>query len=415
MSVKFQGIEKIGRPNDEVEDVSSNVSESFENNELIKTTIDSLIKTYIRFAPKDNEGQQALIFKYDLETNITNLSEEDRDAIESYIGETKSIKILKVTDKAAADSEYHWHKEAYRFYEEIPDEDKHKYAGIPQPYINHTLDIDEDTKKRLNSQNANISEKKASALVMEWIDGEDLLTQLLRKYLFHRPGYENTASDPLVNFQSLLIAVSGDFRTRGLDFNSMSTLEQYQRLFKDVSKNETILTPEQQIQVKNTLDLLHRNKIYHNDLHLRNFLVEEGTGKIYIIDFGRTGSSVRPTENDIKDEMILNFSREYSGDNIRKEAVLKSLNSDVDRIIQRDRTFESVLKAVETKHGTDLIQFLERESSQWRIDSWNVKKYIAIVRKLQQDNPDKSELIKNFMLDKKNNLNVECQELISLI
>lgn len=419
MPVEFKEIEFVNPDSSEINE-DENLTEQHEKPQPtaeILQTIDQMISTYIHFAHKDNEGQQALIFKYNLETNVSDFSDEDREAIENYIGETKSIKILKVTDRKAANSEFEWHNKAYELYKSIPEDEKHKYAGIPKPYINHTIEIDEETRKRLNKQNASISEDKASVMVMEWINGEDLLAKTFRKYLADRPAYAEMAKNPLLSFQSLLISVSGDFQTNGLNFSEMSVLEQYTRLFKSISKKDEILSAEQQQQISNTLELLHKNKIFHNDLHLRNYLIEDETGKVFIIDFGRTGNKEKLFESDIKDNLILNFAKEYSKNNDDAEVMLKALNKDIERIITKDRSFAPMLSSVKIKSGSDLMRILEYESASWRVDSWNMKKMVAVVRTLEKSDKAKAELIKEFIRDKvkQNNFSVEVKQVAEVI
>lgn len=422
MAINFKGIETITEPRPQFEEEGNlEAVERRQTPELIRKTIDNLIKTYLHFATKDNEGQQALIFKYDLETNMTGLPEEDQTEIENYIGETKSIKVLKITDRKAADSEFGWHHKAYELYQGIPDDQKHNYAGIPKPYINHSVNIDAGTRQRLNNQNAKISseEDSASVMVMEWIDGEDLLAKMFRQYLADRPGYENAANNKLLDFKSLLIAVTGDFRTRGMDFADMDTLEQYQNLFKSISKKQEILTKEQQEQIQNTLDLLHHNKIYHNDLHLRNYLVEEETGKIYIIDFGRSGSKEKLIESDIKDELVLNFAKEYKVESpdFKNMQLKQALDADIKRIIERDSSFQTMFNFVKGRDTVDLIKFLETQSDQWRVDSWNVKKIAALVKSMEPIDATKAEIIRQFIKERslKNNLPLESKQIIELI
>lgn len=419
MPVEFKGIESVALQSSEIgaEENRIELHEKPQPSEEILQTIDQMIASYIHFANKDNEGQQALIFKYDLETNISTFSEEDREAIENYIGETKSIKILKITNRKAATSEFEWHNKAYNLYEAIPDEEKHKYAGIPKPYIHHTIDIDEETRKRLNRQNASLSEDEVSVMVMEWINGEDLLAKTFRKYLAGRPAYADMAKNPLVGFQSLLISVSGDFQTNGLIFSEMSVLEQYTKLFKAISKRDQILSSKQQEQIKNTLDLLHKHKIFHNDLHLRNYLIEDETDKVFIIDFGRTANKEKLFENDIKDSLVLNFAKEYSKDDDHSEAIIKALDRDIERIVARDRSFAEILSSVKAKEGSDLMRVLEYESAGWRLDSWNMKKMVAVVRSLEKTDQAKAQLIKEFIRNKvkQNNFSVEIKQVAEVI
>jgi tRNA A-37 threonylcarbamoyl transferase component Bud32 len=52
-------------------------------------------------------------------------------------------------------------------------------------------------------------------------------------------------------------------------------------------------------RVKEFLARMHEKRIYHRDLHWDNIMIEKGTGKIYIIDFGSSTSSFGDDESEI--------------------------------------------------------------------------------------------------------------------
>jgi len=60
----------------------------------------------------------------------------------------------------------------------------------------------------------------------------------------------------------------------------------------------------------------------------------------------------------------------------------------------------------------ELKQLLERESRQWRTDSWALKKMVGVAKVLEEVNPKRSEFIKEFLRSKKNSLPVEGQDII---
>lgn len=412
MSEKFSHIpEMFSESKPERADISAEAKD-------ILDTIDTIIETHLKFEKKDNEGQQALIFKLDVEADMAHLSKEEKKQIENYIGPSKSLKILKVTDEAMARHEFEWQYKAHEAFEAIPEHEKQNYASIPKIFLTKTVHIDNDIKAKLNKQNAKLTTESASVIMMEWVEGEDLLTKVFRQYLSDIPAYVGIANDPNTDFGSLLFAVSSDFRTKGLDFSDMSTLEQYRKLFSSIVKNNReILTKEQQVQVENTMQLLHQNGIHHNDLHLRNFLVSPGeNGKVYIIDFGRAHGLPKSFDNDIKDDFAINLIKEFKLDSEKNDAIKMTIENDINRIINRnDRTFQDIVTKLLTLKATDLIKYMERESSQWRYDPWNVKIMAAAVQSIRDKDPTKAELVKSFMETKKNHLIVESQTVIDFM
>ena len=380
----------------------------------ILDSVDAIISTHLRFVPKENEGMQALIFKLNIEADVKAFPEKERKLIENYLGEAKSLKILKITNSELAKTEFEWQYKAFSIYEAVPEVEKKNYARIPKPFLCHDLVIDEQTRQRLNRQNAYIAEEKASVMVMEWVEGEDLLTKIFRKFLERLPAYKDIANNLLVGFQSLLIAISGAFKSRGIDFNDLPVLEQYQRLFKTLSDDNTqILTDQQKLQIKNTLELLHKNGIYHNDLHLRNFLVgSEENAQISIIDFGKATNREFGLENNINYMFVLNLTNQFRTINQLESHKLDSIKRDVDRFMKLDRGYPILFEQIKKFDLTQIISVLDRESTQWKLDVWNVKRAAAVARAMESVDESKAHIIQEYLKDKSENLSQDSRDVI---
>lgn len=378
------------------------------------TNIDSRLRTELFFKNKINEGQQALIFKFESQRFDETDDVEGQKKFESYVPESKSVKVLKVTSEPLAANEFKWQDKVHDLYERLTEEEKLNYAAIPKPLLIHTLTIDQKIRERLNKQNAEISSDEASIILMNWVEGEDLLTKLFRLYLSDRPGYEDI-SQRKMNFSSLLIAVSNDFRSRGMDFDSMDTLEQYKKLLQAVTKNNhELLTPKQRAKVGKTIDMMHGKSIYHNDLHLRNILVEDGPdGEVYIIDFGRAGKKAAEHENGIDDNFAINLLAEYKVESQKNQEIDREVFSDINRLLTRkDPDMLSIKSSLKKLSEPDLLKFLNIDSGQWRMDAWRLKRIAAASYSIRETDPSRAHLVSEFLKTKKNELQVENTKVI---
>ncbi len=404
----------------EISKLESNPAKEYppEIRDILKN-INARLKLELLMKNKINEGQQALIFKFDVQKfaepqESDEIEEDGHINFERYFSETKSIKVLKLTNQSLAANEYKWHDKAYGIMQAETQESQEKYAKIPKPILIHTLEINESIRERLNRQNAEIVSDKASVILMDWVEGEDLLTKLFRLYLKDRPGYESMAENKNVNFASLLISVSSDFRDRGLDFGAMEPLEQYKKLLQAVTKNgHQLLTENQRNKLANTIRLLHSNDIYHNDLHLRNVLVDdEQDGEVYLIDFGRADDRMTPYSNAIDDSMILNLLSQYKlGSEIEKQADFE-ISTDVKRLMTRDESTKVLISSLTKMSETELIKFMNIDSSQWRYDSWRVRRIVAAAYSLKENKPDRAHLIAEHLKTKRSELQVESVKVI---
>lgn len=393
------------------------IIEEMENSDRVKEileTVDSFIKLHLHYEYKDNEGQDALIFKLSLETDLESLSAEDRSEVEAYIGAQKSLKILKVSSPEKAAREYEWQLKAWHVYDAIPSDEKGDYAAIPKPFRQHTIDVDNQTRERLNRQNANLESDKVSAILMEWVEGEDLLTSIFRKFLSQSRAYAELALNPKVDLQSLMIAVNNEFNSKGVDYHSLSVVDQYTKLFQAISsRNDQVLTRKQIDQIENTINLLHQNGIYHNDLHLRNFVVE-ANGGVSIIDFARADVTQQNHENNIDDNFVSRFIASFDTETTKLEQKRKTVLNDLERIKNRDRRFLELVKKLRSVEGADLMQFLSQEAGKWKTDEWEISRMVALHNYSLESNPAKAIIIREFMKEQLNKLPLESREIITL-
>lgn len=376
------------------------------------STIETIIQTHLRFESRVNEGQQALIYQIEIEPDQSLESTTDAKVMEEYLKYKKSLKVMKVSNPETARREFEWHFKAYQTIESLSSIEKANYLCVAKPDLVESFEVNFDTKEQLNKQNARLESNQASVLLLEWIEGEDLLTRLFRLYLSTVEVYKDKAFDQRLGFQSLLLMIASDFRTKGLDFSSMDTLGQYKRLLQVITKHgKQLLSADQLVQIENTINLLHRHQIYHNDLHLRNFLINP-EGKIYMIDFGRSAASSITHEDNIQDNFVLNLLRGYKTPMKEKEDVYSGISSDILSITNRiPDQVNSVAELLLRKSGDSLDKELKNASSSWTHDSWNLKKFAASVTKLQKQDQTKARFITDYIMSQVKTLSLEHQNI----
>jgi tRNA A-37 threonylcarbamoyl transferase component Bud32 len=388
----------------DLENLNERKELSLRNKEIL-LQVESIMATKLFFKNKINEGQQALIFKFEMETPES-VNEDDRKSIEGYFLESKSLKVLKITAPELAKKEFEWQSKAFNAYNSLAEDEKGRYAAIPKPVLSHSFTIDEATREKLNRQNASFDTNEVSVVLMDWVEGEDLLTKLFRLYLSTRPAYKDSAMDKTVTFQSLLVAVNTDFRSQGMDFASMTTLEQYKKLLQTITRhNLQLLSLEQQQKIRNTIKLLHKHHIYHNDLHLRNFLISDGPdADVYLIDFGRADSEPQTGTDAIDDEFAINLVSTYKLDDEIDKLVDAEVFADIQTLIKRDASTEALINSMKQFSETELIGYLNTDSTQWRADIWKLRQVVAATYQIMHEYPDKASLVLEFLKDYHKNL-----------
>ncbi|MEZ4180271.1 MAG: hypothetical protein R3B41_01980 [Candidatus Doudnabacteria bacterium] len=388
------------------------LEKSSELKELLDT-VDSVIEAHLEHAYKNDEGQEALIFKLDLSAHFGSLSDEEKKQIEPYLGKTKNLKILKVTDPDKAKNEFLWQSKAYELYQNLPDEKKLEYAAIPHPWLYHTVEINDDLKNKLNKQNANLSGNHASVILMEWVDGDDLLEVLYKKYLVQQTS-ANLGDLEKHGIQSLLVKVATSLQEQhNLDFDSLSVLQQYRVLLKFLkTKGQVLINKNQVQQIKNTLQLLHENKIFHNDLHLRNYMIDSDTGQVELIDFARGGESRANHENNVTDEFLLNLLYEFNSEDEAGSRFLDDINRDIEKIIKKDSDLNSlVTKYVETPKD-QLVHLLQQDLRSAYHDSWQIKRLMAAIQLIESEDVSLANLIKQNIALNKELLSIESKKIV---
>lgn len=283
---------------DPPESVKNNPSElrdkSEETREMIWRAFDGYLETYLLDARAENAGNNGLVFLFRL--SLKDMSEEMKQAF-TEVGlinasdEECAVKLLKIYSPGVARAEYLAHKEASDVLKKVKDEDSAAYASVPRLIAYRHLDLADEAEQNLNHQGAQLHDKKAEVIVMEWIPGEDLATHILRLAAEDLLKQHNQARDLKgMTFNQIAHEAATELSlTKSKTYSEQNLLEvEHENRGKIYAyiRNHALLDPQPIAnRIENTVGLWHEHGIVHGDLHERNIIVADD-GRIVILDFG---------------------------------------------------------------------------------------------------------------------------------
>ncbi len=243
--------------------------EVFSEQEVI-SALDHFLATHRSI---DNAGKNAVILKLfnnELSPEVRKVmaAEESEDNPEGSV----SIKALKIYNPGDAEKEYDALVEARRIVQESEDTDS--LARIPRAYGHYEIPVGAALKEFLNNSGAQLTGEKAGLIVMDYIEGEDLAAVLHREYLKRFSSEEDPYPSEDVSTPS------------------------FERLFQTLERSDFVLPREVVAQIERTVEALHANRLYHNDLHARNIILRKADlekPQAFIIDFA-TATHDRPAD-----------------------------------------------------------------------------------------------------------------------
>jgi serine/threonine protein kinase len=248
-----------------------------------------------------NAGSKGIIFKFsdaDIPEALRTVTEgsEARPATENA---SYAIKALKIYNTGEAEKEFEAMRRAHEVTADA--EQKEALAPVPETSDFYEIEISETFQEFLNQNGAHLTQKKVGVIFMDYIEGEDLATLLYKEALRRQPGnpYVEEYIDTL-SFNELHREVGaalhfarpgGKSRDEGerVFEEEMVKAANAKKLVQHLRKAGFTLPKEILTQLENTIDLLHRNGVFHNDLHERNVIIKDAdleNPRSYVIDFG---------------------------------------------------------------------------------------------------------------------------------
>lgn len=330
-------------------EVPENRDNSIEQNELVDAALEALVSNS-RYLDSGNNGVIRTMILKDAPDNIKKIFKEEtgEDSESEY-----AIKLLKIYSEGLGEKEFLMQKKAYELISSLGD--GKNFAKIPKPILYRKLEIKQEAVREMLKNDGISAPKKVEILVMDMIEGEDLAKNLYKTIIRHGNNQEESSLEhmPIEDLQAMVSHI--------LDFHAPKNridAEAMNRVFRDNAKkiipflrkkgiDKPVLDPDIIEKLKNTINLLHNNGIYHRDLHERNVMLRDNDGErdVFIIDFGSAVIAEKNSGNDIyedgdkklvNDEMIIHTYRELtlSRDENQKEEIA-SFNNELSRLRNR--------------------------------------------------------------------------------
>jgi hypothetical protein len=261
-------------------------------------------ETILHDHPPVNFGKEAIIYylsKDELPPAIRRsyMSSSGRETSDA------AMKVIKVYKPGHAEREFAWQQKAYDVIEDYiaaNPEQAHMFARVPAPIEKRTITISEETKRTLNTEGAQLQSDKVEILVMDFVNGEDLLEKFYRWVIKHAPEDKQYAVIPdpdKASFHMLQQSVGGILGFGryeddiGLGYAAELDARRH-KLYAFLQKTGFRLPQNIVNQKRNTRRLLEQNGIFHNDDHERNSMVDGD--QLYLIDFSKADK--RPPEDE---------------------------------------------------------------------------------------------------------------------
>ena len=245
-------------------------------------------------------GKDAVVFRL----SESGLSDEDIHAlnVQGILPdgplEKSAAKILKVYNPGAGEREALIQKEARQILAEAQTREV-DVCGVPDVFVAKDAPLSKGTTSFLNLYGAELKDR-AEIIVMDYVEGKDLGT-LMYDFVLSQTGIEEDTLEAMgYEEKEQQVALVVGFEVARGDGETPEAIEtersivfarNEQKLIAYVRKNGFSLPAKTLDALERSIQILHKNNIFHNDIHKRNFMIHnDGSG--YLIDFGQAGKTV---------------------------------------------------------------------------------------------------------------------------
>lgn len=261
---------------------------------------------------------------------------------------------------------------------------------------------------------------------MDFVDGVDFATYIDRLIVANHPGLvhlrEHLNPGERWNYQEMHRAVAQalqfDEPTIKADkneraYNEYKVFNERRKKMVDFLKSNNItIDPSILTKVINTINLLHKNGIYHHDLHERNIMImfsDEAKTKVkdvYIVDFGRAtqnSNQSQPNDEFIRDEAVVANYRTLQTSHEEDKAINNQLT-----VAKWEKLGDTIFKAQSGKFNfmeSSIAAMLENQVvdknlvASW-VSEMDVEMFLAILLKtVGKNNPEQASRLIEDILD----------------
>lgn len=372
------------------------------------------------------EGGKAVVLKL----SVSEVRPELRPALDALQIPTsdndKAIKLFKLSLPGKASWEYTMQQRAYEAVQNIPEDEREKFALVPALSSQYDVSLDDEVKREIGKRfGAAIVGDKTQIIAMEYIDGEDLAT-IFYKWILERENLYTPEETDGMNFAKLYEEVSTTIGfeilpsemiddPRALELAewknaAKNTAKLYEYLHKHNFPMPSYLVP----QVENTIKLLHQSHITHGDAFERNLMVTGGMKALrskktlegersYVIDFGESKDHAVEGVDEfavVRRLRKLTHSKE-EGAQMAKTGRFRELDSIMATLQSRDKKWIELrikmLDIAREDQGKALVLAWNRTAA---LDMNWAARFFALVNEGKKENLFSQEDISRFVKDK---------------
>lgn len=310
---------------EEIEEIEGPVFLAGADQELIKKYIEEFLNNH----HKINEGNEGIIAVVDSKTFDDKLFEKSLIQDKEKKLALKMMKVYSSPKQAEQEARLQKaaHKIALEWTKNRPEDLLE--VSVPEVYFGGQVDLkSEKLIDQLEEEGVAVKNGKVGVILMDYVAGEDFATHLYSEVVKRHEPYEDHhltelkdllhiyLDTPIMRDDNKFFSILHSYVQRALHFNFPGGKakdskdrefeirkienENATKLRYFLAKNNFILDKKILDSLSAFLDTLHKNDIYHRDVHERNIMIEnnvDGTKRINIIDFGKAVSGkVEPSE-----------------------------------------------------------------------------------------------------------------------
>jgi hypothetical protein len=321
------------------------------------------------------------------------------------VGGSIASKILKVYTKGTGLAEFEALQKANRILSEV--KEKEELAKVPTPIFFQEVEMSESLRAKLGDRGNGLDDK-AEVLLMDYVPGTDLASLFYREALkiLQKDRYDEKSASEL-DHDSLVREVELELSESGMppiDKERSSSLGDDAKWLAKFLKNSGYVPDEKIIsQLKKTVDVFNKNGLTHGDLHAQNVLFDGE--QAYIIDFGKAGGrwenmTSEEKEERVNDNTFIKWLEEFASDPEKKSDLraqkyfdsIKKMGAKT-KILDRYNLFKNRIADDPSKTFSEMFGALSMVDDK-------IDEFCALIILAYNDNPENSELIKDFLKNK---------------
>lgn len=248
--------------------------------------LDEFFERILCISPVIATGRDGIVLRVDL----SNLSPEMINAlndsgIELLKDDEYAVKMLKIYRPGTGEKEYNTQMTAYNLLNSLEN-----VAKVPKPIILKVQHLSEADKSHLKLYLPFVQDD-AELILMDYVDGNDLAT-IIYDFILAGSNYDKVLLENM-EFQEkqLLVAKILNLETPnnsnpGNFIELVALRDNLRKIMNYLKRNGFHIDQSALDKIHNALKVLESNKIFHNDLHERNVMLDRN-GNPFLIDFGR--------------------------------------------------------------------------------------------------------------------------------